>query len=261
MMLAGKRGAAARYQLFSFSVCLVTARRSKASSHHTHAEPICRGSTRDTSQTGYFTAGTPFAEAMMMRVLILVVALTACNDSVDTSALTRAAASTDFTCPAHAIEVDEISRDGDDSVNVEDRATGCFQTALYSCSYANTPTGEEDGECDLAGTITSTTSSIAVNGLSFVPDGADMCHSGKSQEFFGVDLQTRSGDVLRIVQTPELAYEVIATTAYGAKSPTLASCATGTLTQDESGVSGNVTVDCTSGSWVVSGKVSFRSCN
>ena len=178
------------------------------------------------------------------------------NLKADQEAQARSTAASDLKCTD--VEMTTVYEDPHESWGTY-RATGCSQTAQYGC----TATGRGSYVCT-QDDYTSVSSTLTINGNAFVPDGENMCHSGEAEgkEFYGVDLNAPGGDTLRIIQNADLSVEVVAISlATGTSSSPIKDCAAVQLRDEpDKAVTGDATIDCSAGPWVIKGEVKFQGC-
>jgi hypothetical protein len=183
--------------------------------------------------------------------------------SVDTGELAVDAATGDLQCPREQLTATQTSTSQaykSDIVHDEYDVVGCHQLARYDCQYLQAPFSRENGSCALLG-VTSASSTLTVDGRPFVPDGDNLCRSGAKDEFIGVELQSDTGDAMRIIQTPAFALEIVVVLADGFQLPTFDACTVGNVEQDPAtGMSGEATVSCTAGTSNVQGNITFKNC-
>jgi hypothetical protein len=194
---------------------------------------------------------------------VLLFSSVACG-SVDTVELVLESSTGDLRCPRDELTATETFTSQaykSDIVHVDYDVSGCHQMGRYDCQYVQAPFSRENGSCSLLG-VTSATSTLTIDGRPFVPDGENLCRSGAKDEFIGVELQSRTGDSMRIIQTPELDLEIVVVPAGGPPLPAFDGCTTGNLNRNPAtGLSGQATVSCTMGSSSVQGNVTFENCD
>jgi len=192
----------------------------------------------------------------------MVTVVLACQGGASQQATALTTAESDFACTD--VQLTTVYEDPAGSWGTY-RATGCKQTALMHCQVHD---NDNDYSCT-EGDLTTVAATLTLNGNPLVPDGENMCRSGQKegQDFYGVDLNTPGGDTVRIVRNPDLSVEVVGISlATGTSSPPMRDCATVQLRDagngtPSAGITGDASIDCTAGPWVIKGQVTFQGCD
>ena len=174
---------------------------------------------------------------------------------------------TDLDCPLDEIESVELgSWAGSGSSNLY-QETGCGGLGFYVCTDNLGLTGGSS-----CGLITEEPTQVAgqvmVDRVAFVPAGPDVCETGYSDGFFGVEIDDGTGDSIHLIQDPvDGSTSAVYVDAAGTSSPSFASCVDLHLTKHMEPattatplLAGTANLACSAGSRTITGLLTFHEC-